>query len=136
MNIKRVLSVHAVLSLMAGAVLYFLFRPRTLFLFWLSGGGILASRSFPGDTVIRYHLPDAFWSGALCFSLFRLHLPAGWKAVLWSAVAFGCGCTWEALQYFDLVSGTADVLDCIAYGLGSLYALCIYYFLLKRGKKQ
>lgn len=134
MNIKRVYTLFAVVSLAVGAVLYFLFRPHTLFLSWFSVSAPLSQCSFPGDIIVRYYLPDSLWCYALCFSLFRLYLPQKRGAVWISLTALAFGCLWEGLQYIGCVPGTGDILDCVAYGVGSISALCIY-FLTKRRKK-
>lgn len=132
MHYKKFYTIHAVGSLAAGALVYFLFRPHTLFFSWFFIKAPLAQLSFPGDTVVRYYLPDALWSYSLCFSLFRLHLPSVKKALCFSLVVFAFGCLWEGLQYTGYVSGTGDGLDCIAYGVSCMVALCIYYWIQRR----
>ena len=132
MDNKKSYTIHAILSLVVGALIYFLFRPHTLFLSWLVINAPLAHLSFPTDMVVRYYLPDALWSYALCFSLYRLHLPSVRKAIFFSLGAIAFGCLWEGLQYFDYVPGTGDCLDCVAYGVGSVMALCIYFFIKRR----
>ena len=129
MSLKKRCTVNAVCSLAAGALLYYLFRPRTLFLSWFPFSGPFARISFPGGMIIRCYLPDSLWCYAFSFSLFRLHLPSGKKAAYLSLLSFVFGCVWEFLQSIGVVSGTGDLLDCVAYGVGSLAALCIYFFI-------
>lgn len=133
MSTKKLYTMNTVWSLTAGAVIYLLFRPRVLFLSWLSVRSPLSQLSFPGDIIVRYYLPDSLWCYALSFSLFRLHLPSARKAIWISLGTFAFGSFWEAMQYINCVPGTGDIFDCVAYGFGSLPALCIY-FLIKRRK--
>ena len=133
MNCKKIYTVNAILSLVAGAFIYLFFRPHTIFLSWLLVDAPLARLSFIGDNVVKYYLCDFLWCYALCFSLFRLHLPSTSKAVFIALCAFAFGSVWEIMQYIGWVSGTYDFFDCVAYGAGSISALCIY-FLIKRRK--
>ena len=122
---SRSYSLNAIFSLAAGAIIYLLFRPPVLFFRWIKICGIFAKASFWGDVIVRYYLPDLLWSYALCFSLFRLHLPSMKKAFFLSLLSFLFGCFWEIMQYVDFVSGTGDIFDCVSYGVGALAALCI-----------
>ena len=133
MRLKWFCTVNAICALFAGAILYLLFRPNIVFLYWLHNSAQLSQFSFTGDTVVRYFFPDYLWCYALCFSLFRLHLPATGKAVLISISAFVFGTVWEIMQWVNCVPGTGDILDCVAYGAGALTALCIY--LLNKRRK-
>lgn len=132
MRTKSSCILHAVGALGIGALLYFLFRPHTLFLSWLTVQSPFWQLQFPGDTIVRYFLPDALWSYSLTWLLFRVHLPTGRKTVLLSALSFVFGCFWETLQYTGYVPGTGDMLDCVAYGVGAVTALCIYIYLTRR----
>ena len=113
-------------------MIYVLFRPHTLFFSLFVSRAPLARFSFPGDDFVLYFLPDVLWGSALCFFLFFLHLPPPKKAILLSLTAFVFGCFWEELQLSGIVSGTGDLLDCLAYGAGSTAALCIYHFRKRR----
>ena len=83
--------------------------------------------SFPGKTIIRNYVPDIIWCMALNLLLFALHFPSLKIAKLISFFTFSLGCVWESLQFFTIIPGFGDVIDCLAYGVGSFLALCIYY---------
>ncbi|MBR3145146.1 MAG: hypothetical protein IKF53_04580 [Clostridia bacterium] len=134
MTNKTIYSLNAFLSLLIGAGIYFLLRNDILFLSWIPVKVPFAHLSFLGDEIIRYYISDALWSYSLCFSLFRLHLPETNIAIIVVSLSFCFGCIWEVLQYYGFVKGTGDIFDCVAYGVGCLAALCIY-FLIKRRKK-
>ena len=133
MNYKKIYTLNAVISVAAGGLIYLLFRPHALFLSWLSLDLPLARLSFFGDIFVRCYLADFLWCYALCFSMFRLHLPSKRNAVFISLCAFLFGCLWELLQYTGLALGTGDCFDCVAYAVGCMAAVCIY-FLIKRRK--
>lgn len=133
MNYKKIYTLNAVISVAAGGLIYLLFRPHALFLSWLSVDSPFAEFSFFGDTLVRFYLADFLWCYALCFSLFRLHLPSNKNAVFISLCAFLFGCLWELLQYMGHAVGTGDCFDCVAYAVGCMAAVCIY-FLIKRRK--
>lgn len=117
---------------MMGVLVYVLFRPNTLALSWLSMNAPLAGCSFWGDDLIRYYVPDTLWCASLCMSLFRLHLPNKKTASLIAFSALLLGCVWEWLQTGGSVAGTGDFMDCLAYGVGSAVALCIYFPIKRR----
>ena len=134
MCFRKLYLINATCSLMAGTAIYLFFRSNVLFLSWLSVKIHLLWLYSSGNIIVRYYLPDLLWCYALCFSLFCLHLPSAKKAVFLSLLSFAFGCVWETLQCINFVSGTGDVFDCVAYGVGSFAALCIY-FLIQRRKK-
>ncbi|HCH28583.1 MAG TPA: hypothetical protein DEW35_03650 [Ruminococcaceae bacterium] len=126
MDLRKTLAIHAVISLVLGITIYYLFRMSVILLAWVPGNAVLANISFPGDSIIRFYLPDFLWCYALCFSLFCIYLPSFKRAPIYSLVGVVYGCIWEYLQYKGFLSGTADFFDCLAYGVASITALCIY----------
>lgn len=134
MNIKKFCTLNALLSVLIGAVIYYLFRPNTLFLTWLHINSLSPDISYKDDIGILNHLPDFLWSYSLSFALYRQHFPSIRKAAFLSFITIVFGGVWEILQFSSYVSGTCDIFDIVAYGVGSITALCIYY-LFKRRKQ-
>lgn len=132
MSIKKTCFVHSIISIMLGALIYYLFRPNAVFLSPFLISSKLIHYSFCGDWIIQYYLADFLWSYSLCFSLLGLHTPSYKKSYFCFFITAAFGLLWELAQHFHFVSGTADIFDFVAYCTGSLSALCIYYFIKRR----
>ena len=121
---KRILlAVCSMASLSAGAVLYGLYRQDTyigallgIFLPPLPVG----ERCF--SSLAAFYLPDFLWMFSMSCALFAVLLPQGRAFLTWCILAFSMGATWELMQHFHIISGTADVQDVILYSLAVISA--------------
>ena len=114
----------ALLFFAFGGCIYIAFRSTSLRMFgWFDDLGlheiIMSVRSFTSDIqlpeMIRYCIPDGLWT--LSYILF---MDAIWNPDLKRQILFGSiipivGGISEVLQYFNVLSGTFDVVDISCY---------------------
>ena len=128
-----VLSVIAgLLTLIAGGMIYVLYRPRTLLLFHVADGlGLttplahwrLSAMAFTPPEFVVYSLPAGLW--AMSYVLIEGVLVQAFSAQRrWAAVAFVplLGAASELLQAARLLPGTFDASDLVLY----LLPLAVY----------
>ncbi len=125
---------HSIISLLTGLVIYILFRKNTYIHSALNifPDMFFANDNFLFDEIIRYALPDFFWSYSLCLGLYSIYLPTGKGKVIIPATACSLGIGWEVMQKLGIASGTFDIIDCLMYVGASLVSYIIY---LKEFKK-
>ena len=85
--------------------------------------------------VISFYVPDFLWASALCSGLFAaypLRTKNGW---IWGAVTTLYGIVWEILQFFMIVSGTADIVDVLLYLTAAVVVVMINFYLEMRKKE-
>ena len=127
------ISLHILLPLTVGTLLYFFFggkgtRLSNIFTFLTENKSISALKKFlqtnfsPPDFVI-YQLPDALWAYAFCASL--LLIWQGQKAALVSSIAFALCFFYEIMQCMKWTAGTFDWWD---VGVMGLACCCAFYF--------
>ena len=116
-----------VILLVAGGLIYTLFRPTTLLGFRLTDAIGLsplinnwrtALASQQPATFIVYCLPNGLWSAAFILIMDRLfaHQPLR-QRLCWTAVIPGIGIAAELLQAVGIVPGTFDWLDILCYAV-------------------
>ena len=116
-----------VILLVAGGLIYTLFRPTTLLGFRLTDAIGLsplinnwrtALASQQPATFIVYCLPNGLWSAAFILIMDRLfaHQPLR-QRLCWTAVIPGIGIAAELLQTVGIVPGTFDWLDILCYAV-------------------
>jgi len=122
------------IPLIIGIVVYLLFRkPTYQLIFWISADGKseLLNRVNLSDTAIpdwiKYNLPDGLWIFSLTFSVlwlvdFDTRMRKSFVMVM-SVLFFGL--LFEFLQSSDIISGTFDWWDIIAYFIGFLSPILI-----------
>ena len=116
-----------VILLVAGGLIYTLFRPTTLLGFRLTDAiGLsqlinnwrtaLATQQ-PAPFIV-YCLPNGLWSAAFILIMDRLfaHQPLR-QRLCWTAVIPGIGIAAELLQEVGIVPGTFDWLDILCYAV-------------------
>ena len=129
-------AIYSFLALAFGALLYGVYRQDTYI-----GGMIsaLISTSLPVDNWISafaaWYFPDYLWAFSMNCALFAIMLPKGRGVLLWCSVALSSGVLWEILQFYDLVSGTADLWDIFMYSMAAFSAAMIALFIKKESKK-
>ena len=101
---------QTLLALLLGATIYVFF--------WLEA---------TNPAWIRFFLPDALWSYALCFALAGVWGNTVKSLILVSILDAGWGIFWETLQHFHLVPGTGDFWDVFVYIVAMLLAICVLY---------
>lgn len=116
-----------VILLVAGGLIYTLYRPTTLLGFRLTDAIGLsplinnwrtALATQQPATFIVYCLPNGLWSAAFILIMDRLfaHQPLR-QRLCWAAVIPGIGITAELLQTVSIVHGTFDWLDILCYAV-------------------
>ena len=78
---------------------------------------------FPLPNVIVHHLPDLLWAYALMSSIMLLWSGrSDRRRIMWVGLVILAGPAWEYLQYSGAIPGTGDMLDILAYLIGSISA--------------
>jgi hypothetical protein len=124
---QRLQILAGVILLVAGGLIYTLFRPTTLLGFRLTDAIGLsplisnwrtALATQQPATFIVYCLPNGLWSAAFILIMDRLfaHQPLRHR-LCWAAVIPGIGITAELLQAVGIVPGTFDWLDILCYAV-------------------
>jgi hypothetical protein len=124
---QRLQILAGVILLVAGGLIYTLFRPTTLLGFRLTDAiGLsplinnwrtaLATQQ-PAPFIV-YCLPNGLWSAAFILIMDRLfaHQPRRHR-LCWAAVIPGIGIAAELLQAVGIVPGTFDWLDILCYAV-------------------
>jgi hypothetical protein len=123
--------------LVLGLVLYLVYSPNTFIskqvysLFHLRPARIKLT---PFTLAIRWWIPDFLWMSSFTMftqAVFNFEKPK----CLWLMLCSLLGVILEILQWTNAISGTADILDIIVYGLASLFAIGII-LILKEDKNH
>lgn len=132
---KRWELLAALLLLMVGFMLYLLFRPRTLLLFWLADlSGMapwvdqwrqaMADCHLPSFVVVS--LPGALWSASFVLTIDALLAGQPRRVQLLGASVIPLiGVASEMLQAFKLLPGEADWADAVCYAVPLLVYVVI-----------
>lgn len=111
----------SVSALLAGAILYILFRPHTYIAeaferyTWITE---IRERIQPFScNVVCFYLGDFLWMFALCCGFYGIILPNRKESIICFTVCALCGIAWEMLQWSGIVTGTGDWVDIIMYVL-------------------
>ena len=123
----------ALVSLLAGALIYALFRRGGLPVFGIGGGPAFrelsawGAHSGPLGYFLVYNVPDGLWllSGILCVRAVWLEQAAGAQRA-YVLVFCALAMLFEALQWFRVVPGTFDVLDMFAMAV-TAFGESVYY---------
>jgi hypothetical protein len=116
------------ITLLAGMLIYFLFRPPLSWFPDIRGWDKtivdLSWLPLPVSVFIKYHLSDILWALALAETVYVIsnNLKFAFLTALVSTLLF------EIMQYFGIVKGTGDILD-VVFVAGSLSI----YFIIKKG---
>ena len=124
---QRLQILAGVILLVAGGLIYTLFRPTTLLGFRLTDAIGLsplinnwrtALATQQPAAFIVYCLPNGLWSAAFILIMDRLfaHQPLR-QRLCWAAVIPGIGIAAELLQAVGIVPGTFDWLDILCYAM-------------------
>lgn len=124
---QRLQILAGVILLVAGGLIYTLFRPTTLLGFRLTDAIGLsplinnwrtALASQQPVTFIVYCLPNGLWSAAFILIMDRLfaHQPLR-QRLCWAALIPAIGIAAELLQAVGIVPGTFDWLDILCYAV-------------------
>lgn len=123
----KTLRLLGILFLLIGISVYLFFQQESRFLSpWLS---FLNIRKIDIENptlrlLVCDHLADFCWSSAFVFFVQSV-LVLNKKQAVYLLSCCGLGAAFELMQYFGIVSGTADILDMLAYFLGALTAVMI-----------
>lgn len=108
-----------IISLFSGFLVYVFFRPNThisKLIYSLIGTSVEMS----GSRFIRFYVADYLWGFSLSCWLYAIFLPRRRGSALCTLVVCVVGVGYESLQFFGVVSGTGDVIDCLMYLLAGL----------------
>ena len=124
----------SIASLLAGGILYVLFRENSYLgkLFAQCTVIIrLKALTSPLDSDLsKFHLPDFLWGLSLGCSLQAALGMKGYGILICGFVPFLCGALWECMQFFGIIPGTGDYWDIVSYFLAG--AICIIINLKER----
>ena len=128
--------VAGVLLLVAGGMIYLLFRPKVLLMFLvadsMNAGGLVDSlRLMAADAkmppFVLYSLPAGLWAASyvLIADSFTRTQPVGGR-LLAAAIVPALGFASELMQWAGLLPGTADITDAVCYVVPYLVYLIIF----------
>ena len=127
-----------IVSLVTGLMLYLIYRETSyvseFINYLLPLRGLRKVFSFAECEFLKFWIPDFLW--ALSFSAW-LHIaliPDFKGSVLCALIVSLSGTVFEFLQQFDVISGTADFWDIIAYISASMLISIKYLFLKEKNK--
>jgi len=137
---RKLFPLFAVMLLVAGGLIYLLYRPTSLLLFhvidWAGGlrqveqWRMAAGGYNPSDFTV-YCLPNGLWAAAYVLLIdwvYARHSVA--TRLAWAAVIPVIGILAELLQLVGIVPGTADILDVLCYAMP--YLIYIVYVILNK----
>lgn len=120
-----------ILLLLAGGIIYILFREETHIAGIFNNiSAISAVRqslgSFSDNDFLRFYFPDYLWGLSLCCCLLAICIPEGIGIYACGGTAILTGIVWELLQYLYIVSGTGDIVDVGMYIFAGLTGILVY----------
>lgn len=133
---KRFHIVGAILSFVTAFAVYLFSRPSNLLFYqWIPRKvaevfiNINNAYSLNLPDWIVYNSVDGLW----LFSFFLLSYPIWGKdenkmMILFAIVMFLAACGWEILQLFQIISGSFDVLDIVAYSIALITYIIIHNY--------
>lgn len=129
MSKRRMNILFGTVALFLGTFLYIVFRSNTYIgqifdIFYLINS-IRTYCSMYATDFLKFYFPDFLWGFSLGCGLYVIYNPGRKGIILCGCSTFLCGCLWELLQYFHIVSGTGDVLDMMMYLLASFFITII-----------
>lgn len=138
MSNRTLFTVLGLVSIFIGLFVYVFFRPNSIVSILLENFIIVKEISLPFksqiiNNFILFLFPDFLWAFSLNSFLHSIHLPGIKKSIALALVTFSFGVIWELMQYFDILSGTGDILDIFMY-LAAATAVVIIN--VKRRKKH
>lgn len=122
MKLRIFCLINMIVSVVVGAVVYYLFREETIIhdLLITPIASIWADVDFSGTLFVKFFLPDLLWSYGLCAGLMAIYAPERNGAWVVSGVVATLGVSWEIGQLSGLLPGTFDLTDCAAYLIGAI----------------
>ena len=123
-------------SLLLGTAFYLLFRENIYFsklvLAKIEIVQISTYFSFLDNAFFKYYFPDFLWAFSLDCLLHAIYLPNVKGAINCSLITVLVGTVYEAFQYFDIVSGTGDLIDVLLYLLAAITVV----FINQKGRRE
>lgn len=126
-------------SLVLGLSVYVVFRPGTYVARFIFGTfckccvadifGVL------NNNFIKFHFADFLWAFSFACFLHAIFEPALIGSLLCAALTGTFGMVYECLQYFDVVGGTGDLIDCLIYMIAGVVVVAMG-LILKGGRKK
>ncbi len=135
----KLLYFPAVVSLIAGLMIYIIFRENTyiskIFENYIDFSYLRHCARAWESNFLKYYFPDFLWALSLDCWMHIIVSPKNRGSLACSAVSGGFGTFYEVLQYTDVVAGTFDFLD-IAMYLSATALVSVYYYTLINQKKE
>ena len=129
----RILYVTGTVSLVLGLVIYLLFRETSYVAvtvnYFIPLDTLREAFSFAECDFLKFWLADFMWAVSFASWLHIALQPDLKGSILCFAVASIVGIIFEFLQYIDVISGTADFMDVLAYIFASVLISIINLFL-------
>lgn len=127
---------YCLLPVLFGGIIYF-FRETNIRLFtWLENftrinTDILwyfreSARGLNLPNWLIYNLPDGLWQFALCNGIILIWKKDRGNLIVAFIMSSSLGLTLEIFQYFQIISGTFDIVDIFFYLLGALLSLLTF----------
>ncbi len=137
---KRIIFITlCVFSLFIGGILYIIFRENTYIakIFpWKDAILFLRTYfSFLECDFLKFYFPDFLWAFSLCSGLHSIFIPNTKVSKICSATVFLFGTLYEFLQLINIIGGTFDFFDILAYLLGSVVITLINLVGVKTDEK-
>ena len=125
--------------LIAGIVIYLFFRQDTFISVYLSSFFAIEEREIKNKAIklfIRNYGADFCWAVSFTFFV-HAWLRFSQKELLYLIFCSFLGIIVEILQYWQIISGTADIIDCSIYLIGTVLAIFMIALILRKdGKKH
>lgn len=136
MNTQIKITIHCLIPILSGGLIYVLFRSQSLIMFsWINTIGfnelvnLLRAYTNANEVIMPdwfiYSFPDALWIYSFTSALIIVSGCKWSEYKVWLLLPIGLGFGIELLQYFNLFNGTFDTADLYSYILGTLLSICI-----------
>ncbi len=118
------------ISLLAGLFTYLLFRPNTYVARFIIS---LFSERYSFDdkswvinnSFVEFYFADFLWAFSFACFLHAIFVPRLRGSLLCALLTSIFGVAYEGLQFFGVVSGTGDIVDCLFYLIGGMIVVAI-----------
>lgn len=87
------------------------------------------------NNFIKFHFADFLWAFSFACFLHAIFEPALIGSLLCGVMTGIFGIVYEWLQYFDVIGGTGDLIDCLFYMIAGAVVVAIG-LILKGGSKK
>jgi hypothetical protein len=132
------LLIGAFAALLAGMLIYVLFRHSNLLVYKIAGKPSFLEKIYhhPAQNrlmnILAYNIPDALWLLSGILFIRALWLDQDKKSGIYILIFCFLAILWELLQFFGILPGTFDVLDLLAMVSAAFGERVFYTYFVKR----